>query len=194
MFLRRHIILFPLAFALGATTSPLFSAPAVMDNQQFWSLIHHAKSVAGADLAARPVALHRELSALSPADIQAFQARYESMLLEANRWTLWGAAYLMNGGCSDDGFKYFRDWLISEGEVTFKTALADPDSLAAQEKREYFELESFGYAAMKAFAAKSAGELERSFQVELAVPQGKEWAESELPRLFPRLAAKYNAK
>ena len=30
------------------------------------------------------------------------------------RWTrglhleLWGAAYLINGGCSDDGFEYFR--------------------------------------------------------------------------------------
>ena len=47
---------------------------------------------------------------------------------------------------------------------------------------------------MKAFAEKGAGELDRSFQVELAAPQGKEWAESELPILFPKLAAKYNAK
>jgi hypothetical protein len=27
----------------------------------------------------------------------------------------WGAAYLANGGCSDDGFDYFRGWLIGQG-------------------------------------------------------------------------------
>ena len=136
MLVRRQTSLFFSAIALGAIACPLLSAPAIMNEPQFWNLIHHAKAVAGANLEARPISLQRELPALLPADIQAFQARYESMLLEANRWGLWGAAHLMNGGCSDDGFKYFRDWLISEGEATFKTALADPDSLAGQGKRE----------------------------------------------------------
>ena len=34
---------------------------------------------------------------------------------DSYRWDLWGAAYLANGGCSDDGFDYFRGWLIGQG-------------------------------------------------------------------------------
>lgn len=165
-----------------------------MDNKIFWNLIQSTKEQAAANLDARPVVLQRLLSQLSAVDIQAFQVRYESLLLEANHWNLWGAAYLMNGGCSDDAFRYFRDWLISEGEVTFATAIVEPESLVTQATREYFDLESFGYAAMKAYASKGAGELERSFQLEFAPPQGSEWDESELPALFPKLAAKYDLK
>lgn len=172
----------------------LLAATKAMDNKIFWNLIQSTKEQAAANLDARPVVLQRLLSQLSAVDIQAFQVRYESLLLEANHWNLWGAAYLMNGGCSDDGFRYFRDWLISEGEVTFATAIVEPESLVTQAKREYFDLESFGYAAMKAYASKGAGELERSFQLEFAPPQGSEWDESELPALFPKLAAKYDLK
>jgi hypothetical protein len=49
-------------------------------------------------------------------------------------------------------------------------------------------------AALRAFSQKGQGELERSFQVELARPQGTECTESELPALFPKLAAKYSAR
>jgi hypothetical protein len=43
---------------------------------------------------------------------------------------LWAAAFVINGGCSDDGFEYFRGWLITRGREVFERALADPDSLA----------------------------------------------------------------
>lgn len=40
------------------------------------------------------------------------------------------AAYLVNGGCSDDGFDYFRGWLIARGREVFEDVLADPDAIA----------------------------------------------------------------
>ncbi|OSP39974.1 hypothetical protein B7767_28795 [Streptomyces sp. 13-12-16] len=43
---------------------------------------------------------------------------------------LWAAAYVINGGCSDDGFDYFRGWLIAQGRETFERVVADPDALA----------------------------------------------------------------
>jgi hypothetical protein len=43
---------------------------------------------------------------------------------------LWAAAYLINGGCSDDGFEYFRGWLIAQGREVFERVVADPDALA----------------------------------------------------------------
>lgn len=164
-----------------------------MNEENFWHLIEVVKIEAGTDLQSRPAVLQRHLSSLEPEQIQSFQQRYESLLLEANSWSLWGAASLMNGGCSDDGFKYFRDWLISEGKKTFKSGVKNPDSLASVARIEYFELELFGYAALKAYAAKGAGELQRDFKVEYAVTAGEEWDESDLPRLLPALAAKYLA-
>ena len=159
-----------------------------MNEQQFWQLIETVKNTAGADLDARPELLEKQLSSLEPAAIQSFQQRYEALLLEANHWDLWGAASLMNGGCSDDGFRYFRDWLISEGERTFKTALRDPDTLVVFGQRDYFELELYGYAALHAYAARGAGEIERDDAVEFAATAGDEWDEAELPGRFPRLA------
>jgi len=162
-----------------------------MDEQQFWDIVEQAKSASGPDLDHRPEALEKILSPLPLESIQAFQQRYEHLLIKANSWKLWGAAYVMNGGCSDDGFKYFRDWLISEGKALFERAIEDPDSLSSVPHREYFELESFGYAAIHAFEKNGGGELERDFKVELAQPTGKEWQESDLPKLLPKLSAKY---
>lgn len=162
-----------------------------MEPKQFWDLVASAKSASGNNIDSRPVSLEQQLSILPAASIQAFQRTYEGLLLNANRWSLWGAAYLMNGGCSDDGFKYFRDWLISEGQEAYEMAIADPDSLVSFPKRDYFELESYGYSAAHAYERIEAGELDRDFNVEIAAPMGSEWNEEDLPALFPKLAAKY---
>jgi len=195
---RRHALGLLAFLAVGLGLGISHSAPLAkvspMDENTFWSLVEKSRAAAGSDLNQRPAALERVLEPLPLAAIQAFQKQYEQMLLKANRWDLWGAAYVMNGGCSDDGFKYFRDWLISEGRPLFESALAAPDSLAAVPRREYFELELFGYAATKVFAKKGGGELDRDFHVELAQTQGKEWKESDLPKLFPKLALKYGLR
>jgi hypothetical protein len=36
---------------------------------------------------------------------------------------------VINGGCSDDGFDYFRGWLLTQGREAFERALVDPDSV-----------------------------------------------------------------
>lgn len=168
--------------------------PQRMDEQHFWSIIRAAKAGAGSDINARPDSLKRALFSLDLLTIQSFQEQYDSLIFRANRWDLWGAAYLMNGGCSDDGFLYFRAWLISEGREIFEAALFNPDSLARLQRQEQFDLESFGYVALEVFAAKGGGELARDFSNELTMPSGKEWSEKELPALFPQLAVKYLAK
>lgn len=162
-----------------------------MEDSAFWKLIERAKAHAGHQEQLRPRTLEVELDALPANELDAFQRAYDRQLMRANRWDLWGAAYIMNGGCSDDGFKYFRDWLISEGQSTFEQALQAPDSLSAFAVREYYDLESFGYAASRSFARRTGKELDRSFGVELARPVGKEWKESDLPSLFPKLSKKF---
>lgn len=49
---------------------------------------------------------------------------------DAYAWPVWGAAYLVEGGCSDDGFMDFRDGLVLAGRAVLERTLADPDSLA----------------------------------------------------------------
>jgi len=162
-----------------------------MDDSRFWRLIEAARAQAGASEQARPPALLAALAALPADEIQAFQRVYDRMIARANRWDLWGAAWLMNGGCSDDGFRYFRDWLISEGKARYEQALADPDSLAELPLRDEAELETFGYAAADAYAEHTDAELERDWSDEGALPEGREWHEDELAAMLPRLAARY---
>lgn len=191
---RRSALIAIIFVALLGNVPSVFAVQLPMGEKEFWKLIEVVKKEAGTNVESRPAVLQQHLSTRSPKNIQSFQQKYDALLLEANSWSLWGAASIMNGGCSDDGFHYFRDWLISEGETVFKNALLNPDSLVSVSRRDYFELELFGYAALKAYAANGAGELERDFSVEYAVTKGREWEESELPQLFPALAAKYHDK
>lgn len=162
-----------------------------MEDRDFWNIVAAARETAGNNIEARVESLKLQLEKMPLEAIQRFQAKYDEMIHRAYRWDLWGAAYLMNGGCSDDGFRYFCHWLISEGQEVFERALADPDSLADVLRMEYFELESYAYVALDVFEAKGGGELERDFSIELSMPTGEEWEEDQLPSLFPRLAEAY---
>jgi hypothetical protein len=159
-----------------------------MDENEFWRIIGIARR-ADED---RVNVLAAGLAKRSASEIQAFQQHYDRCIVRAYTWELWGAAYVMNGGCSDDGFRYFRDWLISEGREVFERALANPESLADLPHQEDCSLEDYGYVALEAF--ESAGgndELDRDMSTEGADPTGEEWTEEDLPTRFPRLTAKY---
>lgn len=98
-----------------------------MNHDQFWTLVEQTKR---GDCKQHAERLTARLSELSPARILAFQAVLDQLMDESYRWDLWGAAYLANGGCSGDGFDYFRGWLIGQGRKVYETVLGDPDSLA----------------------------------------------------------------
>lgn len=102
-----------------------------MDRQQFWALIEAAKAASGGDCTRQAAQLVAALRQRSPDDILAYHRVELELMAESYRWDLWGAAYLINGGCSDDGFDYFRGWLLTQGRATWEAAVADPDSLAA---------------------------------------------------------------
>ncbi len=76
----------------------------------FWQVIEQAKELSGDEWDMRPDNLKNILIKYSPDEISQFNKDYHSKLLEAYRWDLWGAAYLINGGCSDDGFSYWCDF------------------------------------------------------------------------------------
>jgi len=162
-----------------------------MDIDRFWHLIEAAKAQAGDDTEARVQALYAALGTLDPAELQSFQNHYDQLIALSYRWDLWAAAYIINGGCSDDGFRSFRDWLISEGRAVFEKALKDPDTLADLPHVDPAELESFGYVALDLHEEKGAGRMPRGAVVEEGEPAGEPWDEDAVGDLLPRLDAKY---
>ncbi|WP_345694817.1 DUF4240 domain-containing protein [Kitasatospora terrestris] len=101
-----------------------------MDTDAFWNLIESCRRQAGGP-GERLAHLRAELSRRPVTDVVGFQARLEEVTDDAYSWELWAAAERIFGGwCSDDGFFYFRLWLVGLGRAAFERALAEPDSLA----------------------------------------------------------------
>ena len=132
----------------------------LMDEAQFWSLID--ASVEGSPPQdVQESRLAAALSQLSAEDVAAFDAMFWGQVGRAYTWDLWGAAYVIHGGASDDGFEYFRRWLVSRGKATFEAALRDPDSLAElipATQSEPAEFESFPDIAANVLKSKAGVE------------------------------------
>ena len=132
-------------------------ADNVMAEDDFWSIIARSTPYE-ADPARQIEVLERSLRELSPVQIEAFERAFHREQLRAYSWKLWGAAYVIHGGASDDGFEYFQRWLISKGRKVFEAALADPDSLAdllARDMEGPCEFEEFAYVAGRVWADKT---------------------------------------
>jgi hypothetical protein len=157
-----------------------------MDEDRFWTLIEQART---------PAHLHAELHRLSDEDFAAFERRHDAVFHGSYDWGLWGAAYVIDHGCSDDNFDYFRAYLISLGRDVLTTALADPDSLADVEIAEGATWEPWMSPTMAVIHARTgryefATDLDQAFYMPRS-PTGREWPEDQAAMFFPRLAAKY---
>jgi hypothetical protein len=98
-----------------------------MDWKPFWKIIETAYRP---DPIEHFEALKECLGKLKWFEVIEFQARFDEAVSAANTLALWGAAHLINGGCSDDGFRDFRVWLVGRGRHAYEAALKNPDSLA----------------------------------------------------------------
>lgn len=102
-----------------------------MDLNGFWTLVDSARDGCEGDWTGVPDAVARALIALPLPEIADFAQIQDALEDAADREDLWLACVLVNGGFgSDDGFLYFRSWLIAQGRAVYAAALADPDSLA----------------------------------------------------------------
>src|SRR5215475_13181372 len=102
-----------------------------MDTEDVWRLVAQARADTDGGAPDAVAARMTELLARrQPVEIVAFAQPLWDLLVASYRADLWAAAYVINGGASDDGFDYFRGWLIAEGRDVYDRALADPDSLA----------------------------------------------------------------
>lgn len=146
-----------MALPQAATTNASADSANHLSQDQFWALIDQSAS-SGRDQDAQLKALRASLDRLSADQIADFERWFDQRMRASYSWDLWGAAYVASGGRSDDGFEYFRCWLIAKGRRAFTKVLADPDSLAdlvTDADRDNLDFESFAYVARDAWAAKT---------------------------------------
>ncbi|MFG2404043.1 DUF4240 domain-containing protein [Streptomyces brevispora] len=103
-----------------------------MDTKDFWKLIDDARALVTDPADVEDVAdrISDLLSERPAHDIVVAQQLLWNLMAASYRAPLWAAAYTINGGCSDDGFDYFRGWLIGQGRDVFERVIGDPDTLA----------------------------------------------------------------
>lgn len=169
--------------------------PAV-ERAEVWDLIEQAAaSAADSSTDARSAAVTAALTQLPPPELVSFDEHLAQLSAAAYSWELWGAAYTMCGGCSDDSFMDFRAWLVLQGRATYEAALADPDSLAdvVLPDGDVPAAEELLYAADVAHEAATGSPMERE-PVGLPDLPEESWDfddESEMAARYPRLVARY---
>jgi Protein of unknown function (DUF4240) len=162
-----------------------------MTRDDFWALIDSSRS--SDDLYEQTEVIQTVLSKRTVADIVAFQRHMTDLLTSSYTWKLWGAAYLINGGCSDDGFDYFRGWLILQGQSIFNQVLADPDFLAdVPGLEEEVEFEEILYVAQSVHESITGNEFP---DIPINNPElGEGWDfenDGEMKERYPKLFAKF---
>lgn len=154
----------------------------------FWALIESTCQ--------RPLRVGSAASALEAAlrersadEVALFCQFVDRRMDDAYQWDLWGVAYLVNGGCSDDAFMDFRASLIALGESTWRAVVDDAEALMdlPRSEREALFEEGFLYCGPRVHEALVGAAPARSV-VGDGDPAGEEWEETRaaLMARFPR--------
>ncbi len=126
-----------------------------MDETEFWELVDGTREAAEGDPEEQADLLVDRLLLLDPELVLDFARHFEARYNRAYTWDLWGAAWVLLDGASDDAFDFFRCWLIGQGREVYEGAVHDPDSLAELIDDFDDEIdgdgEELGYAADEAY-------------------------------------------
>jgi Protein of unknown function (DUF4240) len=159
----------------------------------FWAIVERVHLASKGDMDAKCKLLETELRKLSADEVLSFDEYFSRNYHRAYAWDLWDAAYIICGGCSDDGFMDFRSTLISMGREVFERALEDPESLA--DAGITATCEGYQYVAPSVYEEKSGHEMpcgkEHPEEEQPEEPRGTPSKEWEIAKRLPKLAAKY---
>lgn len=142
----------------NSETTQLIKTSEMLDEDFFWGIIDNSL-VTTDNQDDQLQFLNKEIVKLTPSQIIGFKLRTDKLLHYSYSSKLWCAAYVIIGGCSDDGFEYFRCWLISKGKEVYYNALKNPDSLIDINDLNECEFELFMYVSVDAFKQKTGKEL-----------------------------------
>jgi hypothetical protein len=168
-----------------------------METDGFWNIIETAGPGECSVVAA---AVQENLEQLPQQEIADFCRIFDSYMDSLYTWDLWGVAYILKGGCSDDGFEYFRASVLSRGRSVTELALSDPEgfglSVSPDTGRDEMECEDLTYAGGSAYKTLTGDFRPPRAVPHPATPSGEEWEENTegLHTRFPRLAAHWGMR
>ena len=164
-----------------------------MNDSQFWKYIDQASG--SEDFADH---LKNTLCNLGADEIISFKNILLQKLVDAYVFPLLAANFIISSYVSDDGFKEFRAWLVSKGQLDFQNAIYDPETIAdwlERDEVDEIEGEEFLYLADEAYA--ELGGDENDFYKNVHFPSGSDismtWPDNkaEYQRQYPKLVDKF---
>lgn len=168
----------------------------LMTEEKFWTIIENSNC--GRNLKAC-------LTPLSEEELFGFRYWWEYFCNLSYKQDLWAVAYVVLGGCSDDGFDYFRFWLIAQGRKVFYNALENADTmcdvfskLEDPEGDDYPAQEELDYAVQRVLGERT-GDEDYYYAVDYSLPNYAhkiefEWEEDDeesIRKVCPRTFDKW---
>ncbi len=176
-----------------------------INTDKFWSLVDNAVEASKGGDFLKEKHLTEELEKLSLGEIKEFEFALRKCIIDADEFKILAAKKIIEGFVTDDGYLYFRCWIIGLGKSAYTETLKNPDYLAnIVSKEEICEWESIMYVATEAYSNLTGMEEDETFPRSVAFymgldydfgappTKGKDWTEDELPTMLPELWAKYN--
>jgi hypothetical protein len=158
-----------------------------MDESVFWEVIAEARAAVEFSFEVTE-RLKEKLEAMNVTAIKKFDKLFRQKVAALYRWDLWALAYIMNGGCGDDAFEYFRAGLVIQGKEFYELAFSNIINLA--EKLNAFdgdiECEQALSIAENAYSDKT-GDFMPYQDIDMPDIQGEKWEEEDLPKRYPEL-------
>ena len=160
-----------------------------------WQLIADTRADAGNATDKQSDVIEQRLRRLPPGQIAEFERIRQELDRQAYTYELWGAAYVIEDGCSDDCFRDFRAYLISLGRGPYETALRNPDALASTvEDAETGDWENADDVAPDAYESVAGEDISGDSSDLSGNPRGTPWDDDHAEQLvqrYPRLAARF---
>jgi Protein of unknown function (DUF4240) len=173
--------------------APRLQSSSPLSEARFWELI---EQMAG-PIETAPARIDSVLAAQPEELVAGFHASFETNLSRLYVWPLWHVAYIVHGGCSDDGFEYFRSWLLMQGRATVHAALADPEGWALtlplpdQGGPRSFEAELASYVAAHQYLDRTGQVLASQWPDPAATPSGDSLPEESIYDALPALTMRW---
>jgi hypothetical protein len=174
------------------STESIQDSKEIMESKKFWKIIENTKSESSGDYEKQQSLLERELLKLTAKEVLEFDNKFRTLRGKIYTWDFWAAAYIINGGCSDDCFSDFRGWLIGQGKSIFESAVQNIETLSELKETNDGDWEGLSYIPTDIYEKKTGNDMPNGIQENFEIT-GEEWEEdeNELKNKFPKLYAKF---
>lgn len=171
---------------------PVQDSEKLMDSDNFWKIIGTSKTNSSGEYEKQQVELEKELLKLTAIEILEFDNKFRTLRGEVYNWDFWAAAYIINGGCSDDCFSDFRGWLIGQGKMVFENAVNDIETISELKNTNDGDWEGLSYIPTDAYEKKTGNQIPNGIRENFEI-KGDEWREEgdDLKNRYPKLWTKF---